>query len=66
MEKHIVELYCDRCTAKFSRRDGSGKTISDMDWWVKNNGSGSRLSQPSKDLCDVCTQQFLNWWYQGE
>lgn len=67
MEKRITELYCDRCRVKFTRRDGNGKTISDMDWWVNHNGIASRLpNQPLKDLCDVCTQQFLNWWGLGE
>ena len=72
MEKHVTELWCDRCKRKFERREaGFADTITMIIGWFRlRNGSGSRVSPPEhrawdnldKDLCSNCTEEFTDWW----
>lgn len=75
MEKHITELYCDRCERKFERRESQyGNTLTMAIGWFKlQNGSGSKNSSNGTgrscimknldhDLCADCTKEFGEWW----
>lgn len=71
MEKHITELWCDRCKRKFQKREaGWADTITAViGWFFFTNGSGSKTSKHSRswenldyDMCSNCTEEFREWW----
>lgn len=71
MEKHVTELFCDRCKRKFERREsGFADTLTMAIGWFKlRNGSGSKSVSQGRtwenldyDLCSDCTEEFEVWW----
>lgn len=71
MEKHVTELYCDRCRGKFHRRESGFVTTATLviGWLKLRNGSGSKSVSQGRtwenldyDLCSNCTEEFDVWW----